>query len=99
MTIMTYNNTANTLRRLKPHETEAPEEPDQNEEGAEHDMKKAQPSHIGQMMKMTLIPHEFYTTLTQAIDEVVDQANETQTPVKLTFNEEGTKVIFELVSV
>ena len=43
--------------------------------------------------------HEFYTTLTQAIDEVVDQANETQTPVKLTFNEEGTKVIFELVSV
>ena len=43
--------------------------------------------------------YEFYTTLTQAIDEVVDQANETQTPVKLTFNEEGTKVIFELVSV
>lgn len=43
--------------------------------------------------------HEFYTTLTQAIDEVVDQANETEAPVKLTFNEEGTKVIFELVSV
>ena len=42
--------------------------------------------------------HEFYTTLTQAIDEVVDQANDTETPVKLKFNEEGTKVIFELVS-
>ena len=42
--------------------------------------------------------HEFYTTLIHAIDEVVDQANETQTPVKLTFNEEGTKVTFELVS-
>ena len=43
--------------------------------------------------------HEFYATLTQAIDEVVDQANETETPVKLTFNDEGTKVIIELVSV
>ena len=43
--------------------------------------------------------HEFYATLTQAIDEVVDQANETETPVKLTFNDDGTKVIIELVSV
>ena len=43
--------------------------------------------------------HEFYTTLIHAIEEVVDQANETETPVKLTFNEEGTKVIFEIVSV
>ena len=42
--------------------------------------------------------HEFYATLTQAIDEVVDQANETETPVKLTFNDDGTRVIFELVS-
>jgi hypothetical protein len=43
--------------------------------------------------------HEFYTSLTHAIDEVVDQANETETPVKLTFNDDGTKVTFELVSV
>ena len=39
---------------------------------------------------------ELYTILLQSIDEIVDQANETQTPVKLTFNEEGTKVTFEL---
>ncbi len=43
--------------------------------------------------------NELYTILVQTIDEIVDQANETQTPVKLTFNDDGTKVIFELVSV
>ena len=43
--------------------------------------------------------NEFYTTLTHAIDDVVDHANETQTPVKLTINDDGTKVTFELVSV
>ena len=43
--------------------------------------------------------NELYTILVQTIDEIVDQANETETPVKLTFNDDGTKVIFELVSV
>ena len=43
--------------------------------------------------------NELYTTLTHAIDDVVDHANETETPVKLTINDDGTKVIFELVSV
>jgi hypothetical protein len=42
--------------------------------------------------------HKFYTSLTHAIDDVVDHANETETPVKLTINDDGTKVTFELVS-
>ena len=41
--------------------------------------------------------HEFYTILVQTIDEIVDQANETETPVKLTINDERTRVSFELV--
>ena len=35
--------------------------------------------------------------LVQTIDEIVDQPNETQTPVKLTINDEGTRVSFELL--